>query len=127
MSVTVFVAGLGITALVIMLLIAGGAADAGQAKLQIEALKYGLGFSATAGAVAALLLGSHRQVLAEHHCHGCCGARVEPHRTYTVIARRCRRRSDRGLNSSAGGAASLPRSSFSSRSVRVVFAWAGSA
>jgi hypothetical protein len=49
-----------------MLVIAGGAPDAERAKLQIEALKYGLGFFAAAGAVAALLVAVRRQLLAEH-------------------------------------------------------------
>jgi hypothetical protein len=65
LTVTVIVAGLGVTALVEMLLLAGGAPDTERAKLQIEALKYGLGFSAAAGAVAALLLAVRRQLLAE--------------------------------------------------------------
>jgi uncharacterized protein YjbI with pentapeptide repeats len=66
LTVTVIIAGLGITALVVMLLLAGGAPDTERAKLQIEALKYGLGFSAAAGAVAALLVAVRRQMLAEN-------------------------------------------------------------
>ncbi|MFC6566122.1 hypothetical protein [Actinoplanes utahensis] len=48
-----------------MLLIAGNAEPAEQEKLQIEALKYGLGCFAAAGAAAALLLAVRRQLLAE--------------------------------------------------------------
>ena len=66
LTVTVIVAGIGITTLVVMLLIADGAPDTERAKLQIEALKYGLGFFAAAGAVAALLVAVRRQLLAEH-------------------------------------------------------------
>jgi hypothetical protein len=66
LTVTVIVAGLGITALVVMLLIASDAPDTERAKLLIEALKYGLGFFAAAGAVAALLVGVRRQLLAEN-------------------------------------------------------------
>ncbi|GIF08899.1 pentapeptide repeat-containing protein [Actinoplanes siamensis] len=66
LTVTVIVAGLGITALVVMLLIAGDAPDTERAKLLIEALKYGLGFFAAAGAVAALLVAVRRQLLAEN-------------------------------------------------------------
>ncbi|MFI1996925.1 pentapeptide repeat-containing protein [Actinoplanes sp. NPDC020271] len=66
LTVTVIVAGLGITALVVMLLIAGDAPDTERPKLLIEALKYGLGFFAAAGAVAALLVAVRRQLLAEN-------------------------------------------------------------
>jgi uncharacterized protein YjbI with pentapeptide repeats len=66
MTAAVVVAGMGILALVVMLRIAADAPDAERAKLQIEALKYGLGFFAAAGAVAALLLAVRRQLLAEH-------------------------------------------------------------
>jgi uncharacterized protein YjbI with pentapeptide repeats len=60
------VAGIGIAALVGMWLIADDVTGVDRAKLQIEALKYGLGFFAAAGAVAALLLAVRRQRLAEH-------------------------------------------------------------
>ena len=59
------VAVVGAAAMVAMLLIAGGAAAAEQAGLRIEAIKYGLGFFAAAGAAAALLLGVRRQRLSE--------------------------------------------------------------
>lgn len=65
LTATVLVAAIGITALVLMLVITGNAMAGEQAKLQIEALKYGLGFFAAAGAVAALLLVVRRQLLAE--------------------------------------------------------------
>ncbi|MFG1744784.1 pentapeptide repeat-containing protein [Micromonospora chalcea] len=60
------VATVGIAELITMWSIAGGAAPAERAKLQIDALKYGLGFFAAAGAVAALLLAVRRQRLSEH-------------------------------------------------------------
>ncbi|BAL88845.1 hypothetical protein AMIS_36250 [Actinoplanes missouriensis 431] len=63
-AMTALVAAIGVTALVVMLRIATGAA-ADQARLQIEALKYGIGFFAAGGAVAALLLSFRRQLLAE--------------------------------------------------------------
>jgi hypothetical protein len=66
MTTALVVAGVGVVALVVMLQIAGDAATAERAKLQIEALKYGLGFFAAAGAVAALLLAVRRQRLSEH-------------------------------------------------------------
>jgi len=50
---------------VAMLLIATGAQDADRAGLRIEAIKYGLGFFAAAGAAAALLLAVRRQRLSE--------------------------------------------------------------
>ncbi len=59
------VAGIGIAALATMWFIAGDAPQAERAKLQIEALKYGVGFFAAAGAVAALLLAVRRQRLSE--------------------------------------------------------------
>ena len=62
----VLVAVIGSALLGIMLAIAAEEAGIERAKLQIEALKYGLGFFAAAGAVAALLLGVRRQMLAEH-------------------------------------------------------------
>jgi len=60
-SVTV----IGAAAMVAMLIIAAGAAAADRAGLRIEAIKYGLGFFAAAGAAAALLLGVRRQRLSE--------------------------------------------------------------
>ncbi|MFY1680883.1 pentapeptide repeat-containing protein [Micromonospora sp. WMMD730] len=62
----VLVAVIGAALLGTMLAIAAGEAGIERARLQIEALKYGLGFFAAAGAVAALLLGVRRQMLAEH-------------------------------------------------------------
>jgi uncharacterized protein YjbI with pentapeptide repeats len=59
------VAVIGAAAMVAMLLIATGAAGADRAGLRIEAIKYGLGFFAAAGAAAALLLGVRRQRLSE--------------------------------------------------------------
>ncbi|WIN00251.1 pentapeptide repeat-containing protein [Actinoplanes oblitus] len=66
LTVTLIVAGIGISALVEMLLLARSAPDTERAEVQIEALKYGLGFFAAAGAVAALLVAVRRQLLAEH-------------------------------------------------------------
>jgi hypothetical protein len=64
MVVVVAVAGTAIV--VAMLRIADHPSDATErAKLQVEALKYGLGFIAAAGAVAALLLAVRRQRLSE--------------------------------------------------------------
>jgi hypothetical protein len=65
-TASLFVAGVGIGALIAMLLIADHATATERPKLQIEALKYGLGFFAAGGAVAALLLAVRRQQLAEH-------------------------------------------------------------
>ena len=65
LGTVVVVAGLGIVALVVMLQIAAYAPTVERPKLQIEALKYGLGVFAAAGAVAALLLAVRRQLLAE--------------------------------------------------------------
>ena len=59
------VAVIGVAAMVAMLLIATGAEAADRAGLRIEAIKYGLGFFAAAGAAAALLLGVRRQRLSE--------------------------------------------------------------
>ncbi|MBG0560738.1 pentapeptide repeat-containing protein [Actinoplanes aureus] len=59
------VALVGIAVLTRMWLIAGDVTGADRAKLQIEALKYALGFSAAAGAAAALLLAVRRQKLSE--------------------------------------------------------------
>ncbi len=65
-TVVAVVAVAGAAIVVAMLQIAAHPADAtDQAKLQIEALKYGLGFFAAAGAVAALLLAVRRQRLSE--------------------------------------------------------------
>ncbi|MEV4637387.1 pentapeptide repeat-containing protein [Actinoplanes sp. NPDC049548] len=64
LACTVF--GIGILALVAMLLIAADVTGDERAKLQIEAIKYGLGFFAASGAAAALLLAVRRQRLSEH-------------------------------------------------------------
>jgi Pentapeptide repeats (9 copies) len=62
---TIVIAGIGVTAVVIMLSIAGNAPYSARAGLQIDAVKYGAGFFAASGAVAALLLGVRRQRLSE--------------------------------------------------------------
>jgi uncharacterized protein YjbI with pentapeptide repeats len=59
------VAIIGAAAMVAMLLIATGAEPTDRAGLRIEAIKYGLGFFAAAGAAAALLLGVRKQRLSE--------------------------------------------------------------
>lgn len=59
------VAGLGVAGLVVMWLIGNRLHGADRARLQIDAIKYGLGFVAAAGAVAALLLSVRRQQLSE--------------------------------------------------------------
>ena len=66
LTAALIVAGVGVVALVVMLQIADHASTAERANLQIEALKYGVGFFAAAGAVAALLLAVRRQRLSEH-------------------------------------------------------------
>ena len=67
LGVVATVTVIGVAATVAMLLIAAGVADAAdRAGLRIEAIKYGLGFFAAAGAAAALLLGVRRQRLSEH-------------------------------------------------------------
>ncbi|MGN9920238.1 pentapeptide repeat-containing protein [Micromonospora palomenae] len=60
------VACVGITALAVMLLVADDASGADRAKLQIEAIKYGVGAIAAGGAAAALLLAVRRQRFSEH-------------------------------------------------------------
>ncbi|GAA2526266.1 hypothetical protein Ahu01nite_087790 [Winogradskya humida] len=55
------VTGLGIVALVVMLQVAATAVESERPRLQVDAIKYGLGVFAGAGAVAALLLGIRRQ------------------------------------------------------------------
>ncbi|MCA2216562.1 pentapeptide repeat-containing protein [Jidongwangia harbinensis] len=59
----------GVCLLLAMLLIAARTPEPERAKLQIETLKYGLGFFAAGGAVAAILLSTRRQLLSEH-THG---------------------------------------------------------
>jgi uncharacterized protein YjbI with pentapeptide repeats len=67
LSVAVGVALVGVAALAVMWQIAALVPqDVDRRKLQIEAIKYGLGFFAAAGAAAALLLAVRRQQLAEH-------------------------------------------------------------
>jgi len=67
LGVVATVTVIGVAAMVAMLLIAAGVAEAAdRAGLRIEAIKYGLGFFAAAGAAAALLLGVRRQRLSEH-------------------------------------------------------------
>jgi len=65
LSAVATVTVIGVAAMVSMLVIAAGAAAAARAGLRIEAIKYGLGFFAAAGAAAALLLGVRRQRLSE--------------------------------------------------------------
>jgi hypothetical protein len=55
------VVAIGVVAFVVMLLIASKTGANDRASLQIEAIKYGLGFFAAGGAAAALLLGVRRQ------------------------------------------------------------------
>ncbi|WP_410811298.1 pentapeptide repeat-containing protein [Micromonospora sp. 067-2] len=65
-STTTAVALVGVAALIVMLAVAKSASPGNeQAKLQMEAIKYGLGFVASGGALAALLLAVRRQRLAE--------------------------------------------------------------
>ena len=66
LTVATTVAALGVLAFVIMLQIAEGSPAADRAKLQIDAIKYGLGIFAAGGAAAALLLGVRRQQHTEH-------------------------------------------------------------
>ncbi|WP_158647348.1 pentapeptide repeat-containing protein [Actinoplanes sp. ATCC 53533] len=66
LTVATVVAALGVIALVIMLRVAAGSPTADRAKLQIDAIKYGLGIFAAGGAAAALLLGVRRQQHTEH-------------------------------------------------------------
>lgn len=66
LTVAAVVAALGVIALVIMLRVAAGSPTADRAKLQIDAIKYGLGIFAAGGAAAALLLGVRRQQHTEH-------------------------------------------------------------
>ena len=65
LTVSSLVAGLGILGLTMMWLIANRLHGADRANLQIDAIKYGLGFIAAGGAAAALLLSVRRQQLAE--------------------------------------------------------------
>lgn len=60
-TLVVVVLAVGVIALSIMMDVASGATKAEKPKLQIEAIKYGLGIFAGAGAVAALLVGVRRQ------------------------------------------------------------------
>ncbi|MEU4558821.1 pentapeptide repeat-containing protein [Actinoplanes sp. NPDC023936] len=66
LTISLLLIGVGVAALTGMWLIAGDVAGPDRAKLQIEALKYGLGFFAGSGAIAALLLAVRRQQLAEY-------------------------------------------------------------
>jgi hypothetical protein len=63
--VAAVVAGLGIIGLVAMWLIANRLHGSDRAQLEIDAIKYGLGFIAAGGAAAALLLNVRRQQLSE--------------------------------------------------------------
>jgi len=63
--VACLVAGLGVLGLITMWLIANRLHGVDRANLQIDAIKYGLGFIAAGGAAAGLLLGVRRQQLAE--------------------------------------------------------------
>ncbi|GIM97129.1 pentapeptide repeat-containing protein [Paractinoplanes toevensis] len=64
-TVAATVAGLGIVGLIGMWLIANRLHGADRAQLEIDAIKYGLGFIAAGGAAAALLLSVRRQQLSE--------------------------------------------------------------
>lgn len=65
LTVSCLVAGLGALGLIMMWLIANRLHGADRANLEIDAVKYGLGFIAAGGAAAALLLSVRRQQLAE--------------------------------------------------------------
>ncbi|MEU8656866.1 pentapeptide repeat-containing protein [Actinoplanes philippinensis] len=65
MTTALLVVAVGVIVLAGMWLIASDFSGTDRAKLQIEALKYGVGFFAAGGAVAALLLSVRRQRLAE--------------------------------------------------------------
>ncbi|MCM0673603.1 pentapeptide repeat-containing protein [Micromonospora phytophila] len=60
------VATVGVIALAVMLVVAESASGVERAKLQIEAIKYGIGAVAAGGAAAALLLAVRRQRFSEH-------------------------------------------------------------
>ncbi|XVV11208.1 hypothetical protein ACQP2X_41215 [Actinoplanes sp. CA-131856] len=66
LTFTLLVAAVGVAGLTTMLLIADDVTGVDKAKLQIDAIKYGLGIAAAGGAAAALLLGVRRQRLSEH-------------------------------------------------------------
>lgn len=66
LTVAAAVAAVGVAALVAMWQIAEQVPPTERGKVQIDAIKYGLGFFAAAGAAAALLLSLRRQQLAEH-------------------------------------------------------------
>ncbi|MEV6489019.1 pentapeptide repeat-containing protein [Actinoplanes sp. NPDC051633] len=65
LTVAAAITAVGIVALIVMLQIASNAGPADRPSLQLEAVKFGLGFVAAAGAVVALLLGIRRQQLSE--------------------------------------------------------------
>ncbi|AGL18397.1 pentapeptide repeat-containing protein [Actinoplanes sp. N902-109] len=66
LGVAAAVTGLGVAAMLVMLHLAARSPVAERPALQIDAIKYGLGIGAAAGAAAALLLGVRRQQHTEH-------------------------------------------------------------